>query len=358
MIGTNRTNKVLMKIFLLGLILAPYAFVVPNLFAQTYDFDEGIEVLAEGLISKRGEVLRNKEIAVFGIIESRSKKKLEISSHIEDGIVDVLVNEGYTVIERRRIDDVIKKEIKKSADLWFDEAQVAQFGKLVGADIVVTGRYIRWGQSILKVSIRAINISDGKILAANKVKILTDRIAELLIPEENEKDLKKAKHRINERTKITKKNGEARAKKKSRMGPVELQPHEFELSVSSRVNKYERKKNVLDDDPETRWLARTNRNEFIRFDFHREHIVTKIVLKQPWHEPPEIHRYSWPKDVQIIFSDNSSMMFSLIEDATKAQTLPIQNKRTRSIKMLIKSNYLGDRKKNVTGFSKVRIYSK
>ena len=57
----------------------------------------------------------------------------------------------------------------------------------MGADIVVTGRYFRWGQSILKVSIRAINVSDGKILAANKVKILTDRIAELLKPEKKEK---------------------------------------------------------------------------------------------------------------------------------------------------------------------------
>jgi len=187
MIATNRGNKVLVRILLWGLILAFYAFVVPDLFAQTYDFDEGIEMLAEGLISKKGEALKNKKIAVFGIIESRSKKKMEISSHIEDGIVDVLVNEGYTVIERRRIDDVIKKEIKKSADLWFDEAQVAQFGKLVGANIVVTGRYIRWGQSILKVSIRAINVSNGKILAANKVKILTDRIAGLLKPEKKEK---------------------------------------------------------------------------------------------------------------------------------------------------------------------------
>ena len=127
MIETNRGNKVLIRILLWGLILAFYAFVVPDLFAQTYDFDEGIEVLTDGLISKRGEALRNKEIAVFGIIDSKSGKKLEISSHIEDGIIDVLVNERYTVIERRRIDDVIKKEIKKSADLWFDEAQVAQF---------------------------------------------------------------------------------------------------------------------------------------------------------------------------------------------------------------------------------------
>jgi len=198
MIGNNRTNKVLMKIFLLGgLTLISYAFLTPELSAQTYDFDEGIEVLTEGLVSKKRELLRNKTIAVFGIIESRSKKKLEISSHIEDGVVDVLVNEGYTVIERRRIDDVIKKEIKKSTDWWFNEAQVVQFGKLVGADVVVTGRYVEWGTSTLKISIRAINANDGKILGAHKVKVLTDRIMGLLKSgSEGERitDVKKAKN--------------------------------------------------------------------------------------------------------------------------------------------------------------------
>lgn len=85
---------------------------VPEVSAQTFDFDEGIKVLTEGLISVKKEALRDKKIAVFGIIESKSRKRWDISSHIEDGIVDVLVNEGYTVIERRRIEDIIKEGTK------------------------------------------------------------------------------------------------------------------------------------------------------------------------------------------------------------------------------------------------------
>ncbi|MBW2707839.1 MAG: caspase family protein [Deltaproteobacteria bacterium] len=157
---------------------------VPEVLAQTYDFDEGLEAVTKGLISGHKAILKNKKIAVFGIIESKSGNKWEISSHIEDGIVDVLVNNGYRVIERRRIQDVIKKEIKKVTDLWFDQARVAQFGKLVGADFVVTGRYVLWGQGMLKISIRAINVSDGEIVAADKVKVHTDRIANLLKSEE------------------------------------------------------------------------------------------------------------------------------------------------------------------------------
>ena len=179
-----KKERIFLKALLCGSIFVWLALLVPNVSAQTYDFDEGIEVLSKGLISKRKQDLKDKKIAVFGIIESSSKKRWEISSHIEDGIVDELVNEGHTIIERRRIDDVIKKELKKSADLWFDEAQVAQFGKLVGADVVVTGRYVRWGRAILRISIRAISVSDGKVLAANKVKVHTDRIADLLKPAE------------------------------------------------------------------------------------------------------------------------------------------------------------------------------
>ena len=141
---------------------------------------------ANGLISAPKGGLKGEKIAVFGIVESKSGERWEISSHIEDAIVDVLVNKGYTVIERRRIEDIIKKELKNEADLWFDEAQVSRFGKLLGADVVVTGNYVKWGGGTLRVSVRAISVADGKVLAANKVKIQTDRIAELLKPVEKE----------------------------------------------------------------------------------------------------------------------------------------------------------------------------
>jgi len=186
MIRMTRRDSIFQKAFLWGSVFVWLTFLVPEIWAQTFDFDEGLKVLAEGLVSVKKEALRDKKIAVFGIIESKSEKRWEISSHIEDGIVDVLVNQGYTLIERRRIEDIIKKELKKKVDLWFDEARVAQFGKLVGADVVITGNYVRWGRGMLRISIRAINVSDGKVLAASKVKIHTDRIADLLKPVKEE----------------------------------------------------------------------------------------------------------------------------------------------------------------------------
>jgi len=191
--ATNKLRRVSINLILLGLLAFWGLFVAPKVSAQTYDFDEGLAAITKGLVSENRDILKNKKIAVFGIIESKSGKKWEISSHIEDGIVDALVRSGYRVIERRRIQDVIQKELKKSTDLWFDQARIAQFGKLIGADFVVTGRYVLWGGSMLKLSIRAINVADGEIVAADKVKVHTDRIANLLKPIEGNKRVQAAK---------------------------------------------------------------------------------------------------------------------------------------------------------------------
>jgi len=189
----SKSGKISINFLLWGLMALLWLSVAPNVSAKSYDFDEGLEAVTTGLISENRGILKRKKIAVFGIVESKSGKKWEVSSHIEDGIVDALVNHGYRVIERRRIQDVIQNEIKKSTDLWFDQARVAQFGKLVGANFVVTGRYVLWGQGMLKISIRAINVADGEIVAADKVKVHTDRIANLLKSEEKKKHVKEAK---------------------------------------------------------------------------------------------------------------------------------------------------------------------
>ena len=123
--ASSRWGKVPIRVLLWGLIAFWWLSVAPKVSAQTYDFDEGLEAVTKGLISENKAILKNKKIAVFGIIESKSREEWAVSSHIEDGIVDALVNNGFRVIERRRIQDVIKKEIKETTDLWFDQARVA-----------------------------------------------------------------------------------------------------------------------------------------------------------------------------------------------------------------------------------------
>lgn len=167
-------------LFVVAAMVLSFGMDVRQASGQTYDFDEGMRILSSGLISNRENVFKNKRIAVFGIVESKSGEQWGITSFIEDEIGDAFVNEGFTVVERRRIEDVIQKEIKQGTELWFDENQVAQFGKLVGADAVITGRYTRWGTNILRINVRCISVSEGKVLAAGRVNVHTDRIEELL----------------------------------------------------------------------------------------------------------------------------------------------------------------------------------
>jgi|GEM_PF-4785144 len=163
-----------------ALFLVSFSLDTRTASAQTYDFDEGMRALTSGLLAKKQDVLKGRKIAVFGIVEGNTGEEWRITSYIEDEIVTVLVNEGYRVVERSRIDDVLKKEIKKGADLWFDEAQAARFGKLLGADAVVTGKYTQWGNNTLRVNVRCISVADGEVLAGSRVNVLTDRIQGLL----------------------------------------------------------------------------------------------------------------------------------------------------------------------------------
>ena len=190
MSSTNRPGKVSINFLFCGLLALWWLFGAPNVSAQTYDFEEGLEAITTDLISVGRAILKNKRIAVFGINEGKSRKEWEITLHIEDGIMNMLVKNGYRVVERRVL-DVLQKEIHKSADDYYDPNLVAQVGKLAGADFVVTGSYVQWGQNKLSISIRAINAATGDVVAAGIVKVHTDRIraAGFLKPVKNENKL-------------------------------------------------------------------------------------------------------------------------------------------------------------------------
>lgn len=161
----------------------------------TYEFDEGIEVLVNGLIQGM-KLDKPAKIAVFGTIDDESKVRWKISSDLEAGIAEVLAGAGLTVLERDRINDVIKKEQKNIFDDGFDESKFKEVGRLAGADILVTGKYRMWNDGHeLKVSIKAIDAESGQMYAASKVSLDTVRIAKFLVPDPT--NVKSAKYELN-----------------------------------------------------------------------------------------------------------------------------------------------------------------
>jgi TolB-like protein len=214
-------------------LLLSWTIPVPPASAQTYDFDDGMKTLTSELLAKKEGVLKAVKIAVFGIVEGNTGEKWRITMYIEDDIVDALVDEGYTVVERSRVDDVLKEEMKKGADLWFDEAKAAQVGKLLGADAVVTGRYTHWGNNILRINIRCISVADGRVLAASKINVHTDRLEGLLRGDEPKTDASKKGAPVWETVEKTSEKETTTSDAKGK--PVQDLSGKTEVKVSSNV---------------------------------------------------------------------------------------------------------------------------
>lgn len=165
-----------------GVVLA-FCLIFHDVNAKTtYEFDGGIEYLTNSLL-ENANISKDAKIAVFGIVESHSRKPWKISPEIEAGIIDTLSGLGFTVLARHRIIDIIKKEQSLILDDAFDESKFKEVGRLAGADILVTGRHLLWNNGReLKINIKAVDAESGKLYAARKVYIEADRIASLLQP--------------------------------------------------------------------------------------------------------------------------------------------------------------------------------
>jgi TolB-like protein len=175
----KRTLSLTFLLFLAGTFFS-WSFGSHSLLAETYYFDAGMRKLVSEVFPKNYETINGRRIAVFGFVERDKGAKWRINRPIEEAIISSLVDRGYEVFERNRIEDVVKSELKKTADPWFDENRVANVGKLVGADAVVTGNYAKWGSNILRISARCISVKDGKVLGAGQVDVHTERIEGLL----------------------------------------------------------------------------------------------------------------------------------------------------------------------------------
>jgi hypothetical protein len=145
-----------------------------------YDLDEGIQAAVKKLAQKLPE---NSKIAVIGFIEQNSRKRWKLSEEIEDELITNLNEAGFNILERDLIDTALRKEMNHSAEFLFDEKQFPEIGKLIGADIVVSGKYRKYGAGDkIKIKIRAIEVVHGRVKSTAKVIIDSRYLSELLIP--------------------------------------------------------------------------------------------------------------------------------------------------------------------------------
>ena len=140
-----------------------------------------LEILEKAHSFTPGEKVRifleKKIIAIkdFEVIMGRNK---EVAKYVQEDVTTALVNSGqFNVVERLKLKSVLEElELSQTGAIDFKNAK--QVGKLLGADIILTGTLAATGEQ-WNVNLRMVNTETGLItVAINKVALLHELKAE------------------------------------------------------------------------------------------------------------------------------------------------------------------------------------
>ncbi|MEQ1949113.1 MAG: FlgO family outer membrane protein [Bryobacteraceae bacterium] len=151
--------------------------------------DTGIQSLAQALngdLQNRGA----KKLATFDFIDIRGYRSA-LDAFLAEELTTQLMRAApgkFTFVERRQLSRVLDEQ-KLTASNAFDEATLANVGKILGLDAMITGTIADLGTQI-RINARAITIQTGEVFAAASVTLPKEGpVAELLRqngrPEEN-----------------------------------------------------------------------------------------------------------------------------------------------------------------------------
>jgi len=137
--------------------------------ASLSPFDK-VMIQVSNAIAKSSNIPKNTKMAVIGFSESSTKKQMLLSSVIEDDLSTRLINMlPNRIIAKNHIDTVLK-ELKITRDDVFDSRYRKDFGKLLSADLIVTGTY--WiDNDYVNINIVVIEIESGLALFSNKARV-------------------------------------------------------------------------------------------------------------------------------------------------------------------------------------------
>lgn len=110
------------------------------------------------------------KIAVMDFqVQGEKLETEDIGKIVAEWLITALVQEGrFDVIERRLLEKILQEQ-KLGVSGVADSDSVAKLGKVLGAKIVVTGSVMKFRQ-LMEVNARLINVENGSIIAAEKVK--------------------------------------------------------------------------------------------------------------------------------------------------------------------------------------------
>jgi len=126
---------------------------------------------AGSLNSEKSRIKVQREKIKIGVIEFQSlneeAKKDILGKVFSEVLTTSFVNsEAFRMIEREQLEKVLK-ELQLTQTGIIDTAYAKQVGKMVGADAILTGTVIKFGDD-LRVDARIIDVESGIILTAEK----------------------------------------------------------------------------------------------------------------------------------------------------------------------------------------------
>lgn len=131
--------------------------------------DVSLKILGKSHSFRPGErvkIFLEKKVVAIRDFEVILGKNVEVAKYVQEDITSALVNSGhFNVVERLKLQSILE-ELKLSQTGLIDENSAKQVGKLLGADIILTGTLAAIGGEEWNANIRLINTETGLITAA------------------------------------------------------------------------------------------------------------------------------------------------------------------------------------------------
>jgi len=110
---------------------------------------------------------------VISVLYFEDNTQEEKSAWLSKGLADMLVTDiartkGITVVQRENVQKVLKEQVFSLSDLA-DETKIAEAGKLLGANVLLTGAYSRAGPT-LRIDAQLVDVQTGATVNATSVQ--------------------------------------------------------------------------------------------------------------------------------------------------------------------------------------------
>lgn len=121
-------------------------------------------------------------LAVVNIREEITDQRQQLGTVLENDICNAIIDKSmnsFPVVELR-LDDVLS-ELKNQSSILTDPLKRQHFGKMIGAEALLTGTYV-YEENSIKLHLRVIDITTGEALWANSIDFPLAIIPEVYIP--------------------------------------------------------------------------------------------------------------------------------------------------------------------------------